>query len=158
MRSTYDFGDAVLIKKSFNNFTTGDAVYFRFPAPDSVLVKTYMIQRIYGMPGDSLVIEDKKVLINRMEIKDTVELQHNYFVKTVKPIDSTTIGIDFLQEGGVVSDELDHSFSITNFQSEILRREPYVTSVSLKTEKKNSHDETCFPFDPEIKWNMRIDV
>src|SRR4051812_10537404 len=99
MRATYNFGDAVLIKKSFNRYMTGDAIYFEFPANDTVPIKTFMIQRIYGLPGDSLMIENKKVLINRLEIKDTMDIQHNYFVKTVKPIDSTMDATQFLREG-----------------------------------------------------------
>ncbi len=154
MRSTYNMGDAVLIKKSFNRYTTGDAVYFEYPASDTGIVKTFMVQRLYGLPGDSLLIENKNVLINRMRIQDTVELQFNYFVKTLKPIDSVMKADYLLSEGGVISNEMDYSFSMTGFQSELLRKEPYVVSIELKVEKKNNYDETCFPFDINRKWNM----
>lgn len=153
MRGTYDYGDAVLIQKTFTSLNTGDVVYFQFPADDTVLTKTFVFQRIFGLPGDSLMMADKRVLLNGMQLQDISTLQHNYFVKTVRKIDSTFRTTYSLHEGGSVSDEYDYSFSLTGYQSEVLKKEPYVKSVTLKMEKKNARDESIFPGAPQFRWN-----
>jgi signal peptidase I len=154
MLSTYSKGDAVLLKKSFNRYTTGDVVYLEYPVEDSALTRTFFFQRIYGLPGDSLKLADKEVYINGMKLQDTASLRHNYFVKGVKKLDSLFLHEHDLTEGGIISDEFDYSFSLTRYQSEQLRSEPYVSEVTVKTEKTNNFDETCFPGDPRYSWNM----
>jgi signal peptidase I len=154
MQDTYHYGDALLIKKSFNRYNTGDVVYMQYPAPDSVLSKTYFFQRIYGLPGDSVELKEKLVYINGMQILDTSSLKHNYFIKAVQKLDTNLRMTYSLTEGGLVSDELDYSYSLTREQSEQVKQEPYVASVTLKTEKRYNYDETCFPGTPIFKWNM----
>jgi signal peptidase I len=103
MHDTYKYGDALLIKKSFNKYNTGDVVYLEYPLKDSALSRTFFVQRIYGLPGDSLQIIDKKVYINVMQLLDTSSLKHNYFVKSIQKLDSN-FRLNFgLTEGGEVS-------------------------------------------------------
>ncbi len=82
MRATYNKGDALLIKKSFNAYATGDAVYLEYPLKDSALSRYFFVQRIYGLPGDSIKISGKQVHMNGMQLQDTSSLKHNYFVKS----------------------------------------------------------------------------
>jgi signal peptidase I len=153
MRSTFHSGDAVLVKKFGKNYTTSDIIYFQYPGADSGR-KTMLIQRLFGLPGDSFEIRNKKVYINGMKLADTSSLKHNYFMRTnaYRP-DSAFMARYHLTEGGAVSDEYDFSFSLTFQQRWKLKRDPAVASVDLKIEKAGSYDENCFPGSPHFPWN-----
>jgi signal peptidase I len=154
MKNTYHYADAVLIKKNRKQFTTGDVIYFEYPVKDSLSARTFMIQRVFGMPGDSLKIISKDVYVNGMKLTDTSSIRYNYFVKSANKLDSA-YRLEFnLTEGGEISDEFDYSYSLTFEEYRRLKRQSNIKSVELKSEKPGNWDETCFPFSPHYKWNL----
>ena len=155
MAATYHFGDAVLIKKALNTYTVGDVFYFEYPLKDSLLSRTFIFQRLAGLPGDSLEVSEKKVYRNGLEILDLNSLKHNYFIQTKSKRPQTLFKLYYgLTEGGQVSDEFDYCYSLTRQESVNLAKDSAIKSVLIKTEKKNNFDETCFPGSPHYKWNM----
>jgi signal peptidase I len=155
MQATYNYGDALLIKKILNTYHTNDIVYFKYPVIDSVGKKTYFFQRLIGLPGDSIAIANKEVHINGMKIQDTNTLKNNYFIKTTgKKLDSLFKLNYHLMEGGEVSDEVDYSFSLTKEESEQLKKDSLIKKVELKIEKQGNFDETCFPSNAYYNWNL----
>lgn len=154
MLSTYNYGDALLIKKIANTYFAGDVVYFEYPQKDSVLRATFMFQRLAALPGDSFELSDKTIYLNNIQLNDDSTCRHNYFIKTnnLKP-DSQFILKYGLSEGGEISNEFDYSYSLTQRESEVLKKDSMVKSIELKTEKKNSFDETCFPSSAHYSWN-----
>lgn len=155
MLFTYNYGDAVLVKKIANTYTTGDVIYFEYPQPDSIILKTYLFQRLIGLPGDTFELSDKTVHLNGLVIKDDSTCLHNYFIKTKNTKLDTVFRMKYrLVEGGEISDEFDYSYSLTHSESELLKKDSLIKSVDLKTEKKQSFDETCFPWSTHYKWNM----
>ena len=153
MLGTFGFGDPVLVKKSFNTYNTNDVLYFKYPIPDSSLSTTYLMQRVFGLPGDSFAIKDKKIFINGSPIEDTSSIKHNYYIKSVQALDSVTKVELFLNEGGAISESFDYSYSLTRPDAERLKNHPYIVSVDLKGEKAGSYDEACFPYSGLFVWN-----
>jgi signal peptidase I len=155
MLSTYNYGDAVLVKKTVYTYAKGDVVYFEYPQHDSVPVKTYLFQRLVALPGDTLELVDKRVFINSVLLKDDSTCRHNYFIKSKKTKLDSLFRMKYnLTEGGEISDEFDYSYSLTRAESDTLRKDTLIKSAELKTEKKNSYDETCFPWSTHYTWNM----
>lgn len=155
MQANYYKGDALLIKKLFNNYAITDVVYFEYPVEDSILKKSYFIQRLYGMPGDSIEIKQKEIYLNGMQLQAEENIKHNYFIKTQKiKLDSAFKEKYNLLEGGEISVDFDYSFSLTKEESDNLKKDTAIKSIELKMEKANSYDETCYPFDHEFNWNM----
>lgn len=155
MAATYRFGDAVLIKKISNSYAEGDVLYFEYPVEDTILVRTFMFQRLVGLPGDSVEVADKRVFRNGILIRDTSTVKHNYFIETKNKKPQTIFKFYYgLTEGGQVSDEFDYCYSLTSAESERLAKDTVIKSVKIKTEKKNNFDETCFPGNINYKWNM----
>jgi signal peptidase I len=155
MQNTYFPGDALLLKKAGNTYRTGDVVYFEFPARDSLTAKTYFMQRILALPGDSFEVAEKAVRLNKKKVQDTATIKHNYFLKSKNiRLDSTYKKRFNLFEGGEVSSEFDYSFSLTFQEYWRLRRDPAIARIIRKSEKKGNYDETCYPFFPHFKWNM----
>jgi signal peptidase I len=155
MEETYAYGSAVLIKKSLNTYALNDVLYFEYPIIDSSLTKTYFIQRLFGIPGDSVELINKLVYVNGLPIADTPTVKHNYFVKTRSIRLDSLFKLKYnLTEGGEVSDQFDYSYSLTAEESENLRKDSSIQYVELKVEKMNTYDETVFPESPYYKWNL----
>lgn len=156
MAATYRVGDALLIRKSMNTYAAGDVVYFEYPAmEDSIPLRTFFFQRLAGLPGDSVEITDKIVYRNNVRLHDTSTIKHNYFIQTRNKKPQTIFRFYYgLTEGGQVSDEFDYCYSLTQEESERLKKGSVIKSVTMKSEKKDNFDETCFPGNINYKWNM----
>ena len=155
MNSTYVYGDALLIRRSTDDLKRGDVIQFVFPVRDTTATRALMMQRLFGMPGDTIEIRDKNVLINGFQLTDTSTVQYNYFVRAKSRLD-TAFRMKFnLWEGGDISERGDYSFSLTKDQAAALRTDTNtIRSVELKTEKKDNWDETIFPSSPHYRWNI----
>jgi signal peptidase I len=155
MNATYHYGDAVLIKKTFNTYERGDAVYLEYPIKDSATTRTFFIQRIFGCPGDTLEIKNKTVFVNRDEIENPPGVKYNFYIRTKNlKLDSTFLSQYNLHEGGPISDEYDYSFSLTKEEYETLKKHSLIDTIENKVEKSGVYDENCFPFANEYPWNM----
>jgi signal peptidase I len=154
MNATYLFGDALLISKSYDSLVTGDIIQFRYPVKDSLAPAADMVQRIFGLPGDTVEVIDKAAYLNGVRLRDTNTIQHNYFVKAKMKLDSTFREKYGLWEGGDISERGDYSFSLTQEQTGLLRNDSMISSVEPKKEKHGNWDETLFPNSAHFKWNM----
>ncbi|MCE3260161.1 MAG: family signal peptidase, partial [Bacteroidetes bacterium] len=153
MLSTYRVDDILLIKKCFNEYATNDIVYFKFPRTDSGVPEKNCIQRLIGLPGDTIEIRDKSVYINNFRIHDTSSLQFNYFVKAGAKLDSNFKLKYHLIEGGEISKEFDYSFSLNKWNADSLRFDTLIKKTEVKVEQKGAYDETVFPYSVHYNWN-----
>jgi signal peptidase I len=155
MHATFMYGDAVLVKKCFNNYQRGDLLYSVFPIQDTALSRTFFIQRVMGLPGDTLQIKDKEVFVNGNIIPDTNTVRFNYYVKSKKvKLDSVFREKYSLQDGGQVSAHFDYSFALSKLECNKLKEDSAIMAVTRKAEKKNSYDDGCFPNSEHFTWNM----
>jgi signal peptidase I len=155
MKSTLFYGDVLLIQRAFNNYEPNNIVYMRFPARDSVKGKTYGFQRLIGLPGDSIEIRDKKVYRNNFQLQDTSSIQYNYYVKAGEEgLDSASLALFHLNEGGKISEDQDYSFSLTKGEVDGLTYHDAVKKITTKCEQKGTFDQAVFPWSPRYAWNM----
>lgn len=154
MNNTFFYGDAVLIRRSVEYVQTGDVVQFSFPAKDSTTPSATMIQRIAGLPGDTVEIKDKVLFVNGRRVPDTSTVKHNFFVRAPRKLDSLFKLNYALWEGGEISQRGDYSYSLTDREAQRLRKDTAVNSVELKSEKAGNWDETLFPNSKHYRWNM----
>jgi signal peptidase I len=155
MLATYNKGDVLLIQRAYNEYKTGDVIYFRYPLKDTTGGKVYCFQRLIGLPGDSVQLIDKNVFLNNFHITDTSTTKHNYYVKTNIKLDSSFIARYRLKEGGEISNDLDYSFSLERSQADSLAKmDEVVSNITLNSEGKGSFDQTVFPYSIRYSWNM----
>lgn len=156
MRSTYEYGDVLLIKKKFNSYHTNDIVFIEYPLRDSATApRLFFIQRLIGLPGDSISLRGKAVYINNIRIDDPPGIKNNYFIATAEQQPDSSFSHSYhLTEGGQISNKFDYSFSLTQKESEALKSDSLIKKVEMKSEKPGSFDETCFPYSSYYPWNM----
>lgn len=154
MTSTLSYGDAVMIRRVLNNYKTNDLIYFGYPLPDSTNSDVNFIQRLAGLPGDTIALSDKALLINGMTVLDTSSLRFNYFITLKNKLSDSLFHLKYhFDEGGAVSNDLDYSYSLTRDEFVQLQKDSLVKNVALKHEKPRNYDETCFPGYPQFCWN-----
>lgn len=66
MKNTILPGDRVAVNKVFRQIERGDIIIFKFPMDQSV----QFIQRVIGLPGESIQIRNKRVYINGNELSE----------------------------------------------------------------------------------------
>lgn len=154
MRAALNAGEAVLLRKSFYNWSLEDLVYFRYPLIDSSMSRSMMIQRLFAKPGDTIEIKNAEVYVNHMLVGTRQEILQNYFVKSDCEIDSSMQREFQITEGGPLSDKFDYSFSMSVAAAKQLSSLKEIKSVSVRIEKPGTYDENCFPFYPRFVWNQ----
>lgn len=154
MEGSYHNGDVLLIKKNPSNLKRQQIILLEYPLPDSGQLAPLFIQRLAGLPGDTLELIDKLLFVNGEAQKSPAEEKHNYFIKTQVPqLDSAFLQRYNLNDGGAVSTGFDYSFALTEHQKLELEKDSLIKSISIKAEKKNMFDATCFPGSAHCNWN-----
>lgn len=155
MATTFHEGDALFLKKIFNTYATNDFVYVRYPVKDTSVSENFFVQRLIGLPGDSIQLVDKVLIINGFKIADTTSLRNNYFITLKNRVADSLFRLKYsFTEGGQISNAYDYSYSLTKEESEILKNDTLIKKIDLKREKPNNVDETCFPGSLHYPWNM----
>jgi signal peptidase I len=154
MEGTYVVGDVLLVKKNPSKLKHGQIILLEYPLPDSGQSATLFVQRLVGLPGDTLLLSDKTLFVNG-ELQTAPEHQkHNYFIKTrIAQLDTAFLQWYGLNDGGPVSTGFDYSYALTENQKLELEKDSVIESIKIKTEKKNMFDATCFPGSTHCNWN-----
>jgi signal peptidase I len=154
MKLTYDRGDLLLLNKLFRNYKHYDVLAFNYYEDDITdTMAIVLVQRCIGLPGDTIELDNGFVYVNNKENKFMHELQHNYHVRARKELDSAFFKKYDLTEGGIISDELDYSFSMNLSTADSLKKDSLVKVVERKIEKSGFRDDRTFPLDSNYKWN-----
>jgi signal peptidase I len=154
MKLTYDRGDLLLLNKLFKNYKHYDVLAFNYYEDDITdTLAIVLVQRCIGLPGDTVELEDGFVYVNNKENKFIPDLQHNYHVRARKELDSVFMMEHGLTEGGIISDDLDYSFSMNLSAADSLKKDSLIKVVERKIEKSGYRDGRIFPLDSNYKWN-----
>lgn len=98
-----------------------DVLVFNFPAEDGIPVdkKDNFVKRCIGMPGDTIRISDKTVLINGVAIASSSETKYSYEVyATVDSLGSYLYRTLHVTEGGLISSDNKYIFLMTDTQAD----------------------------------------
>jgi signal peptidase I len=155
MQPNYYFGDVLLVNKFATTFKHGDCVWFKVPLTDSDAVSVHSMQRLLGLPGDTLFISEKKLFINGILTEDSVPIKKNYILKTKKvELDSAQFLALKILEYQKISDFYDYGLSLEGWQIDSIKRKPWFDKLEEKVEKRYNYDEACYPYSDYFLWNM----
>lgn len=155
MADTILKGDIVFVNKVVIGYEKEDVLYFEFPAKDSGEKKAFFMQRLVAKPGDTVMIYNKTIFTNDKIFNEPETIKYNYIIDadTFKITDSlkNRFGI---YEGGVISKKGKYAFSLTQHQTDSLKKIYEIKSIEVRMEKENLFDDRAFPFSRNYSWNM----
>lgn len=113
------------------------------------------IKRCIGIPGDSVRIINRKVLINGNEENNPGTRQYKYIVRT----DGSQINEKVLGKLGVTENILtdnngNYELTLSDVAIETLRQFSNIKSIEPIIQTNGAWDPNIFPFDSSYRWNV----
>lgn len=131
-----------------------DILVFNFPAEDGPPVdkKANFVKRCIGLPGDTLEITDKTVLINKKETASPPQLKYSYEVyATFDSLGSCLYRLFHVTEGSLVSADNKYIFLMTATEADSLGKMSNILSVKRLSVQYATND--MFPGGKYSFWN-----
>jgi signal peptidase I len=132
----------------FKSIQVNDLLVFNYPGQSGLPIdkKEFMTKRCVALPGDTLLIADKQLSINRQPFAEPATVQYNYRLVT----DGSLLNDDFLiryqiSEGGLVSDMGIYDFPFTNAEAKKLNDEPNIRFVRKLKDFPGENTQYVFP-------------
>ena len=143
-----------------------DAVVFNVPdlkmndgVERPIDLKKFYVKRCVGIPGDTLVIKDRKLFVNGTPLNEPMDMKYSYMMTASDEINKRNfvkMGIDpddyyFLgrtQDGAVI-----YKILLTKAQHNELSAAPYVTSIGKDHTTSDGPDNDIFPSVMNTSWN-----
>jgi signal peptidase I len=139
----------------FSEVKREDIMVFNYPMEIERPVdkRTYYVKRCIGLPGDTLQIFAKQVIVNG----DTLTNRPNYqFVRKIKaknPLSQSWLDSLGVTEGGLVSNMLDYEFPLTDSLTRLMAIHPDVYSVIMRLDKRDDYHAYIFPHSRKFLFN-----
>jgi signal peptidase I len=143
-----------------------DVIVFNFPAEDEFPMdgrpneyptdhKTHFIKRCIAIPGDSITIKDKVVFINGKELQAPLKAVFNFVIKADT---SKSDSLNFKQYGMVRESQQGkyayYTITLRQTAADSLKLNPNIISVEPELSPSGSYDETVFPHEEKLSWNL----
>lgn len=124
-----------------------DVIVFNYPldVERPIDKRTFYVKRCIGLPGDTLQIIEKKIVINGDTLPENTEFQFVRKVKATKALQQEWLDSLGITEGGLVSNMLDYEFPLTDSLVKIFAAHPSVHAIQTKTEKEADYHAYIFP-------------
>lgn len=142
----------------FQKIKNNDVVVFNYPMEDfrPVDKQENYIKRCIGIPGDSLLIIDRKVYINSKLVELDPRGQYRYYVKT----DGSGFSRRHLHDLGIteyqslLGDGSEYIMWLTRENAQKVSKFQNVRKIEPIIDKNGVFDPNIYPFSELLKWNV----
>jgi signal peptidase I len=143
-----------------------DAVVFNVPdltmnegVERPIDLKTYYVKRCVALPGDTLIIKDKKIIVNGKASKEPANMKFSYFVTASDEINKRNFvkmsidADDYYYLGKAQDGKAVYKMFLTSQQVNQLQGASYVLSVNDDYTTHDGPDSDIFPRAMNTSWN-----
>lgn len=131
----------------YSEVKRNDVIVFNYPldVERPIDKRTFYVKRCIGLPGDTLQIVEKKIIINGDTLPDNPEFQFVRKVKATAALKQEWLDSLGISEGGLVSNMLDYEFPLSDSLVKILASNPSIHAIKTKSEKRDEYHAYVFP-------------
>ncbi|MFN7014431.1 MAG: signal peptidase I, partial [Bacteroidia bacterium] len=137
----------------FTQIKRNDIIVFNYPLENEIPIdhRTHFVKRCVGLPGDTLLISEKFIIVNNDTLIQPEFAEYNYHVKT----DTAGISPELFDEleiydGGAVSNKGDYRIALSKQMAEKLKQKEHIRDVIEFTEKKENFYDYLFTYSDNI--------
>lgn len=160
MKDTIQKGDILLYRKFLLFLNHKHIVVYKYNYNEendsSNNFKYYFIQRIIGLPGDSIFIDSGRVYINHQLEEENELIQKNYTIQVTDSIEKLNHLEALIEEKTLISKKLEYSVSISKKMYYYLKQDTNVTGIYYEVENPIVYQDAVFPYNENIKWNKHF--
>ena len=131
-----------------------DVIVFNFPSEDSIPVdkKSNFVKRCIGLPGDTLKIDDKTVVINGKTVASPAKAKYSYEVyAAIDSLSSYLYRTLHVTEGGLISSDNKYIFLMTEAQADSVSKMDEILHIQRLSVQYPTPD--MFPGGKFSLWN-----
>jgi signal peptidase I len=114
------------------------------------------VQRIIGLPRDTILIDSNEVFVNGKKEIFRDDYQKNYFIQLVDSIEKFKYLDSIIQEKALISKKIEYSVSISQRLYKQLMKDTNVLGISYDYDNPAIFQEDIFPHNEKFKWSKHF--
>lgn len=138
------------------NIKRKDVVVFNYPMEDEHPVdhRSFYVKRCVALPGDTLLIKNKKLIVNGEEQLELPTIEFNYNVRTSIALNYDTLLRYQITEGSSLSNDKNWQLTMSDSIKNQLMNKSYINNIRPIQINENAFADYIFPYHPYYKWNV----
>ncbi len=139
----------------FSDIKREDVLVFNYPMEleRPIDKRTFYVKRCIGLPGDTLEIFAKQVIINGDTLNNLPSYQFVRKLKSTKALSQEWIDSMGISEGGLVSNMLDYEFPLTDSLTRAILHDSTVYGIQMRLDKRKEYQAYIFPHSRKFQFN-----
>jgi signal peptidase I len=133
-----------------------DVLVFNYPRATELPVdhRPFYIKRCIGLPGDTLQLKNKEVILNGERLPFPKEVAFNYKVHSNVKLTNDTLLKYGITEGGRVGGKGFYQLTLSNNAKAELMDRKYITSIRPLKVDPLGYADYIFPYHKSYQWNI----
>jgi len=140
-----------------NRIRHNDVIVFNNPEETAYPVdkRNRIAKRCIALPGDTLLIQANKIIINNKPLPECKTTDYDYIVKTTgKKLNKDFIDKYQIMDGGMINESGDYCFALNEKKATLLRNDPMIESVEMLIIPADKINDELFANDLIKKWSL----
>lgn len=160
MKTTIQKKDILIYRKFFLYPNHKDIIIYKsnfFRENDSTENARYwFIQRVIGLPGDTILIDSNKVFINNQPEQIFESYQKNYIIQLTDSIEKFHHLNTLINEKVLISKKMEYAVSLPEKWYWNVRQDSNVVNIEEHLELPCVFENDIYPYHETIKWNKHF--